>query len=80
MPQQVHGHEVMQMMLSGDASYTKASLCAAIIKQFGADTRFFTCRDQDMTAEELVEFLQSRGKFVEMGDGFNTRPDKICNH
>ena len=57
-----------------------APLCQAIEDHFGEDTRFYTCSMENITAAELVDFLQSRGKFIEQGPGFNTRPDKICGH
>ena len=28
----------------------------------------------------VIDFLESRGKFVARGDGFSTSQDKICNH
>lgn len=76
----IHGHEVMQMMLASDQPYTRETLRAAIRDRFGADARFHTCSASAMTAEELISFLEERGKFVPQGDGFNTAADKICNH
>ncbi|CAG9297238.1 YecH family metal-binding protein [Celerinatantimonas diazotrophica] len=80
MTQSIHGHEVMQMMLSSEQSYTKESLCAEIIAKYGQDSRFHTCSQENMSAEQLVDFLQSRGKFVATQNGFTTSADKICNH
>ena len=70
----------MKMMLDSDQSYTKDTLSAAIIDHFGKGTRFYTCSAKDMTADELVEFLAKREKFIETSTGFNTAPDKICDH
>ena len=80
MEEQIHGHEVMKIMLESGKSFTKESLCSAIVKQFGEDARFYTCSNENMTACELVEFLQSKGKFISKGNGFSTSNDKICNH
>lgn len=76
----VHGHEVMHFMLDKGGSFTRESLKEAIIGHFGAETRFHTCSAQDMTAEQLIDFLAAKGKFVEDETGFNTQPEKICNH
>ncbi|SFN24843.1 probable metal-binding protein [Formivibrio citricus] len=76
----VHGHEVMHFMLEKGGSFTKESLQNAIIERFGADTRFHTCSAEGMTAAELIDFLAAKGKFIEDDAGFNTQPDKICNH
>ena len=75
---QIHGHEVMNMMLASGATYTKASLTAEIISKFGPDARFHTCSAEDLTAEGLVAFLEARGKFVPQASGFQTSPDLMC--
>ncbi|MEO1295894.1 MAG: YecH family metal-binding protein [Cyanobacteria bacterium J06636_16] len=80
MSDKIHGHDVMRMMLDNGESYTKDTLRDAIINRFGEATRFYTCSAENMTASELVEFLASRGKFIEMGAGFTTTPEKICSH
>ncbi len=75
----IHGHEVMRMMLESGSSYSESSLEQAIIDRFGPDARFCTCSASGMTAEEVVQFLAARNKFVSMDDGFTTLPGKICN-
>jgi probable metal-binding protein len=80
MSDSVHGHEVMHFMLENEGGFSKESLKEAIIARFGADTRFHTCSAQGMTAEQLIDFLAAKEKFVETGSGFNTQAEKICNH
>lgn len=80
MSNSVHGHEVLNLMLEMGGGFSKESLKDAIVARFGADTRYYTCSAQNMTAEELINFLSAREKFVETGTGFNTRPEKICSH
>ena len=80
MSQSIHGHEVMEMMLEQDGQFTRASLKQAMAQRFGADARFHTCSAREMDAEALIDFLAARGKFIEAGEGFQTRADKICNH
>lgn len=78
---QVHGHEVIEMMMTAPQPYaTRESLAAAIIARFGAETRFHTCSAEGMTATELVAFLESRGKFMPAGDGFAINPERVCQH
>ncbi len=66
------------MMIEDGRVYTKASLCAAIAQRFGQGARFYTCSAENMTAEELVSFLESRNKFICEGEGFRTEPDRMC--
>jgi probable metal-binding protein len=76
----VHGHEVMKMMIASDKIWTRETLAAAIHQKFGADARFHTCSREGMTATELMDFLEARGKFVDRGDGFTTDDSLVCNH
>ena len=77
---QIHGHDVLNMMLASGKTYTKATLVADIVNKFGPDTKFHTCSAEDMTADELVAFLDARGKFKPQADGFQTSKDAICQH
>lgn len=76
----VHGHEVMEMMLATGKTYTKATLINDIITKFGRDARFHTCSAENMTAEQLVEFLDAKGKLVQHEGGFRTSKDMMCQH
>ncbi len=80
MSESIHGHEVMQMMVESDQSFSKKTLEEAIISKFGENAKFYTCSQEDMTAVELIAFLESRGKFIEEGQGFTTEEEKMCNH
>lgn len=75
-----HGHEVLHMM-EGNSYATADDLVKAIIDKFGPDEQFYTCSASGMSAAELVEFLQSKGKFTPAADGGMTvDPSRICKH
>ncbi len=76
----VHGHEVLKMMLSSGQTYSKASLTDQIILNFGTDARFFTCSADNLTAAELVDFLEAKGKLVPMAGGLGTSETLVCAH
>jgi probable metal-binding protein len=76
----IHAHEVMQMMLEQDEVFSRESLTQAIIERFGAAAKFCSCSASGMEVDAVIDFLESRGKFVARDDGFNTAQDKICNH
>ena len=78
MMRQVHGHEVLNMMISSGRTYTKQSLILEITQRFGADARFYTCSAEHLTAEQLVVFLDSKGKLLHQQNGFQTSPDLMC--
>ncbi len=77
---QIHGHEVLDMMMHSGKTYTRQSLLEDIITRFGLQTRFYTCSAENMTAEQLIDFLDTRGKLVWQGSGFQTAADRICKH
>lgn len=76
----VHGHEVLHTMLENDKGWTRATLLQALTEKYGENCRFHTCSAENMTADELIHFLQTKGKFVETGEVFNTAEAKICKH
>ena len=76
----IHGHEVMRMMLESGQVYDEERLEAAIHAKFGEAARFCTCSASGMTARQLIEFLAARGKFVATSEGFSTDPTRICDH
>ena len=53
----IHGHEVMRMMLESEEVFDAASLEAAIHARFGESARFCTCSASGITAKQLIEFL-----------------------
>jgi probable metal-binding protein len=78
--EQIHGHEVIHMMLHSGKAYSRSSLLADITTTFGPEARFHTCSAHNLTAEGIIDFLQAKGKFVPLGDGFQTSADLVCKH
>ena len=76
----IHGHEVMRMMVESGKQYSRESLKEEIENTFGLDACFHTCSALNMNADDLIDFLDARGKFMNMQDGFTTDQSKICNH
>ncbi len=77
---QIHGHEVIKMMVASGKTYTKASLTEEIARAFGADARFFTCSAENLTPAQLVDFLDAKGKLVSLNGGLTTTEDRMCKH
>lgn len=68
------------MIIESQQAYTRESLARAIVERFGSTARFFTCSASGMTAPEMVEFLESRGKFMPVAEGFTIDPRRVCQH
>ena len=78
---QVHGHEVLRMMMDAGHGFTTKGLIAAIESRFGGSARFCTCSAEGLDAAGLVAFLAERGKFMPMagdGGGFTADERKMC--
>ena len=58
-----HAHEVMEMMITGGKTYSRASLAEAIREKFGEGATFYTCSASGLDVEDLIEFLAMKGKF-----------------
>jgi probable metal-binding protein len=78
--QNIHGHEVLRLVHLAPAPFTRAELEAEIARRFGPDARFCTCSAADMTRDQLLTFLLSRGKIVEHNGRLATDLSRICNH
>jgi probable metal-binding protein len=78
--EQIHGHEVMQIMLQSGKLYTRDSLLKDIVSKFGPDSRFHTCSAENLTPEGIIDFLEAKGKFVSCEGSFQTSPDLMCKH
>ncbi len=80
MDTQIHGHDVLDFMIASGATYTRASLVAAMQAQFGSAARYHTCSADGMDAAQLVDFLAARGKFRGTEEGFTVAAERVCQH
>lgn len=80
MDTQIHGHDVLDFMIASGATYTRASLVAAMHAEFGSEARYHTCSADGMDAAQLVDFLAARGKFRGTAEGFTVATERVCQH
>lgn len=76
----VHGHEVLRLVHEAATPPTRAELATELTRRYGPEARFRTCSAADMTSEEILSFLLTRGKLVEHQGRLATDPARICNH
>ncbi len=76
----IHGHDVLEMMMSSNKGYNRDELLADINNKFGEKARFHTCSADDLSAEALIDFLAERGKFMDKDAGFTADRSKMCGH
>jgi len=80
MAEQIHGHEVLEMMIASGIQYSVASLEAAIHEKCGTEARFHICSGGGMTASQLIETLWAKVKFAGTPEAFAFDTSKRCNH
>ena len=78
MSESIHGHQVMEMMAASATTYSQSTLKSAIAAKFGEDARFHTCMHSDLTADALIDFLASKGKFIESEEGISLPESNLC--
>ena len=70
--EQVHGHEVMQMINDAAEPIDKEQLEQQIQAIYGPSPKFFACAIQDADFEGILTFLKARGKVVELNGKHST--------
>ncbi len=80
MSNEVHIHEIMKLMIDSGKNYTHASLKAAILQSFGEQATFCSCSMQGLNADQAIDFMEARGKFVPSNEGFSMPAENMCNH
>ena len=73
-----HGHELMEWLRDA-GPLPREGLLAAAEKKFGADRRFHTCSQTELTGEQLLDFLLSKGKVAQDEDGIRLAMEP-CAH
>jgi probable metal-binding protein len=80
MSNEVHIHEIMNFMIESGKTYTESSLKEEIHQRYGADVTFCSCSMQGLSAEQAIEFMAMRGKFVARDQGFFMPGANACSH
>jgi probable metal-binding protein len=77
---QVHGHQVMKMIHEADPPLSREGLRQAVRDRYGDEVRFCACVAEGMSLEQLLSFLVSRGKVVEVDRVLRTDIGLMCEH
>lgn len=77
---EVHGHEIIDLVANNPDGLTIAQLTETVAKRFGGMPRFYTCSAKGMALDELLTFLDERGKVRLRGISVYPGPSPACNH
>lgn len=73
----IHAHEVLHMM-EGNSYASKHDLKGSIVENFGLRQTFHTCSAKGLGIDELILFLEKKGKFKAVSDGFTMDIAAVC--
>lgn len=76
----IHGHDVIDMILSADPQLTRVELAAEVSRRFGPDARFHACSSAAMVLDELIAFLLDRQKIAETNGRLSVIVENVCKH
>lgn len=76
---QIHGHEVINFIKNSKPAIKKEDLLSTIEKAFG-DAKFHTCSKENMSAKELLEFLEMADKLYFVNNHARIKTSNVCNH
>lgn len=79
-PNEIHAHQVLEMMASSNAFFSTESLLISMAERFGAHARYYLCSGSGLTGEELIEVLWAKGKFAGRRESFWFEPAAMCSH
>ena len=74
----VHGHEVIEMVMSASPPLSREALVKAVEERFGADACFHTCMSEELNLDGLLRFLTERGKIMEVDGVLRTADGLQC--
>jgi len=80
MSELIHGHEIIKFISEAGGTFDKFDLKHSIESKYGADTKYYTCTEYDLSASELIDFLESKGKFTVTENKISTSKSKMCSH
>ena len=77
---QIHGHEVIDVVSQHPEGISVDRLAETVANLFGADARFFTCSAESMSLHELLSFLAERDKIQLRDDLVLPGSSAACDH
>ncbi|WP_434339984.1 YecH family metal-binding protein [Motilimonas cestriensis] len=80
MSNNVHVHDILNLMEASQATYSNESLTAALNQVFGEQAQYRSCKVQGMNVVEAIEFLKNKGKFEGTETAFKKAAGHSCSH
>ncbi len=80
-PPTYHIHDVLNALHVSPEPRSKDDLKLFMTERFGPTAQFFSCSCRDMTIEQAIDFMLTRGKLNEVvASKYSTEGAKTCHH
>ncbi|WP_417349721.1 YecH family metal-binding protein [Ferrimonas sp.] len=80
MSESIHAHELLNLIGQQSEPLTLDQIKVLAADQFGAEARFFTCRLDDQSIEQIVTFFVKMQKVAPQGEGYVLNLGNMCSH
>ncbi|MGE5314622.1 MAG: YecH family metal-binding protein [Acidobacteriota bacterium] len=76
----IHAHDVLHMVAESNDGIVLEELRTVLNEKYGPAVRFTNCADARFTVDELLAFLQMRGKISVENGVARLNAHNVCNH
>ncbi len=76
--EELHGHELIDLIIRQNKPVGLEDIKKLAEKELGRDTLYFTCQHNNMTTDDLIQFLIDKEKLVPKDDGYVIVTKNIC--
>lgn len=80
MENQFHAHDFLETLQEYPDGCDIVSLQTIVSEKFGSDARFVNCSEMKFTIDELLLFLERKGKIIVEGDVVKLNAARMCKH
>jgi len=80
MPATAHGHDILHLIIESAPALSRDELRRVAEQRFGSECRFHTCSASGMDFDELLRFLEQRGKIAFVDGTVTADPAAVCDH
>ncbi len=78
MSDQIHGHTILNLVR--EQSLTVDEVKQAISKEYGDSVLFHTCKLNELSLDEMLDFFLSKKKLLIEDGRLSVNSERVCNH
>jgi len=76
----VHGHQLIGLIIQQNRPVTLTEVKTLAEKYIGTEVSYYTCSEQGMNTEQMIQFLLNRRKLIEREGGYVIDTGEVCSN